>query len=356
MHTVIVYFIFTLSIILYIYSVLQISLRNKTRINYLMSLMFFFFGYFMFYNWMSHMRILESIPFLMYSDISVSFLLGPVIYSYTANITGKSQNYTFNYFLRYLPGITVLFFLFFFNPGGDTISGNSIYPAGHKLFNLIYILSLLSDSQLFIYIFVSAKNFYNFKKESVPPADAVLKRIFYFYLVILTVFPLFLISYLSYNENLIGLGLILCGFDGVYFFILSSRYPEYTQKVIKTSHEKSTKSTLNNIAIPEVIGNLKILFDNEKIYRSSDLTAQSLSNMLNIKTYQLSQIINEEMKTNLRALVNSYRLKEAKHLLISEPAKTIIEIAFEVGFNSKSTFHELFTKDTGLTPTEFRRK
>jgi AraC-like DNA-binding protein len=56
--------------------------------------------------------------------------------------------------------------------------------------------------------------------------------------------------------------------------------------------------------------------------------------------------------------VNRYRIEEAKRLLTNPPDKkiTVLEVLYEVGFNSKSSFNTLFKKYTGLTPSEFKKQ
>ena len=70
----------------------------------------------------------------------------------------------------------------------------------------------------------------------------------------------------------------------------------------------------------------------------------------------LSQIINERLNKNFFELVNAHRIKEAKKRLLDPDAEplTILAIAFEVGFNSKSAFNAAFKKYTRMTPTQFR--
>jgi AraC-like DNA-binding protein len=72
----------------------------------------------------------------------------------------------------------------------------------------------------------------------------------------------------------------------------------------------------------------------------------------------VSQAINDGMKKNFYDLVNSYRVEEAKRLLMDEKNNnfTILSVGFEAGFNSKTTFNTVFKKFTGLTPTEFRAR
>jgi YesN/AraC family two-component response regulator len=73
-----------------------------------------------------------------------------------------------------------------------------------------------------------------------------------------------------------------------------------------------------------------------------------------ISTHQLSQLINEQSKTDFRNYVNSFRIDEAKTLLILEPERSIISICFHVGFNSKAAFNKAFKKVVGCSPGEFR--
>jgi len=68
----------------------------------------------------------------------------------------------------------------------------------------------------------------------------------------------------------------------------------------------------------------------------------------------LSQIINESKNINFYDYVNSYRISEAKDLLSSNCDKTILEILYEVGFNSKSAFNTAFKKFTSVTPSKYK--
>jgi AraC-like DNA-binding protein len=58
---------------------------------------------------------------------------------------------------------------------------------------------------------------------------------------------------------------------------------------------------------------------------------------------------------NFNTFVNTYRVEEVKRLLVDYPEKTVLQIAHEAGFNSKSSFYDSFTRFTGLTPVEYRK-
>ena len=110
--------------------------------------------------------------------------------------------------------------------------------------------------------------------------------------------------------------------------------------------------------IEEIISHVTETMKRDKLYRQPELTLQNLAQRLGYPSYQVSQAINEGMKKNFYDLVNSYRVEEAKRLLLDVKNKnfTILSVGFEAGFNSKTTFNTVFKKFTGLTPTEFRDK
>jgi AraC-like DNA-binding protein len=74
-----------------------------------------------------------------------------------------------------------------------------------------------------------------------------------------------------------------------------------------------------------------------------------------VSPHQLSEILNERLHMNFSSYLNGFRVREAERLLGSRPDATILEIAFEVGFSSKASFNTHFLKQTGLTPSEYRK-
>ena len=87
------------------------------------------------------------------------------------------------------------------------------------------------------------------------------------------------------------------------------------------------------------------------------LTVKSLSEKINMPHRELSVLINQELGQHFFDFVNSYRIEKAKSILKdnTNTKLTILEILYEVGFNSKSSFNTAFKKHTGQTPTAFRK-
>ena len=96
----------------------------------------------------------------------------------------------------------------------------------------------------------------------------------------------------------------------------------------------------------------------EKPYLDADLSLPELANRLAIPSHHLSRVINEQFEANFFDFINQYRIEEVK-VRIDNPEYqnlSLLGIAFECGFNTKSAFNRVFKKMTGFTPSEYRKK
>jgi len=103
--------------------------------------------------------------------------------------------------------------------------------------------------------------------------------------------------------------------------------------------------------------NLQRLMEAGHVYRNPELDIYTLADLLGEKRHRVSYVINTLEGKNFFDYVNGYRVNEVKRLL-GDPAKqpfTILALALEAGFNSKSTFNHIFKKQTGLSPSEYRK-
>mgnify|MGYP003393278591 CR=1 FL=1 len=93
----------------------------------------------------------------------------------------------------------------------------------------------------------------------------------------------------------------------------------------------------------------------EKPFLDAEMSLPRLAEILKLPRNRLSQLLNEFIKRSFFDFINEYRVEEAKRLLrLSPVADTILDIAFDAGFNSKATFNAAFKKSTGMTPSQFR--
>ena len=107
----------------------------------------------------------------------------------------------------------------------------------------------------------------------------------------------------------------------------------------------------------DVLVKMEKLMKSDKIFTRAKITIDDLANKLNTNRSYLSQIINSHFQTNFKSFINSYRIGEARRLLVNSDYRnyTIEAIATEVGFGSKSVFNETFKRETGITPSVFQR-
>jgi AraC-like DNA-binding protein len=123
--------------------------------------------------------------------------------------------------------------------------------------------------------------------------------------------------------------------------------------------EKVTQDSekMSNESITKVIDEMNTYMLNKKPYLDCDFSVYTLAEALNIPRRALSLVLSSGLSKNFYQYVNEFRINEVKTRLAqpSEKHSTIIDIAFESGFNSKSSFNSLFKQHCGVTPSQFRK-
>lgn len=94
--------------------------------------------------------------------------------------------------------------------------------------------------------------------------------------------------------------------------------------------------------------------DEKKPYLNPDFQLNDLRAVLPMNRTYLSQFVNSEYGCSFYMLVNRYRIAEAKRLMTEQPDLKIQDIADRCGFSSRRVFSQIFTRETGTTPTEWK--
>ncbi len=105
------------------------------------------------------------------------------------------------------------------------------------------------------------------------------------------------------------------------------------------------------------IAHIQEFMKEKQPYLDASLTLQKLGHQLGIPSRELSILINQHIGKHFFDFVNGYRIEKAKELLgnTSLPKKTIQEVMYDVGFNSKNSFNTAFKKHTNSTPSQYRK-
>lgn len=163
-------------------------------------------------------------------------------------------------------------------------------------------------------------------------------------------------GYVLGDENFIRYSALLIAICVIGTNLLAARYPDFLQMLtLKVKRGIYSRSLLKDLDVDRLMLELENLMTVKNIYRDDDINLADTAISLGITHHQLSQLLNERLNMNFNTYINSYRIEEAKKLLIANPDRTVLTIAYEVGFNSKSSFYESFTKITGITPVEYRK-
>lgn len=96
----------------------------------------------------------------------------------------------------------------------------------------------------------------------------------------------------------------------------------------------------------------------EKIYRDPEISLPALAEKIPMPHHKLSRILNETLKKGFNDYINTYRIEEAKAVMLGPEGddKNVTAIAFDVGFNTMTAFYKAFRKQTGTTPKEFKKR
>lgn len=168
---------------------------------------------------------------------------------------------------------------------------------------------------------------------------------YYLFLEIINFFIIFYITYYSLKQK------------EIYPFSKKDK-KELKEIIIESSiPEENRKKIIEDEKLESIKVELLQLMQMEKPFLDCELSLIKLAAKLNITSHQLSYVINSGFNENFYQFVNRYRIEEAKIVLMDPEMNhlSLVGIAFEVGFNSKTVFNTTFKKLTGETPSQFKK-
>lgn len=132
------------------------------------------------------------------------------------------------------------------------------------------------------------------------------------------------------------------------------KYSGLFEGIARGPDEKYQGSTLSIQERERLASALELHLQQDKPYLDSDLTIDQLAQSVNVTPKILSQVINQSYGKHFFEWINEYRIREAQKMLIERPQATVLEILYQCGYNSKSSFNNFFKRITGTTPSKFR--
>ncbi|MEQ9423232.1 MAG: AraC family transcriptional regulator [Cyclobacteriaceae bacterium] len=285
------------------------------------------------------------------------FFFGPVLFLYIKVLNSKELNFKKEIF-HFIPGL--IFYLnrmiFFVLPDSvklepfaltepQSLVNFLLMPSLKIVHMLIYsglIISFIQRTRrgessrfywwqqfisgLFILFIISTSSYYIL-------VSTIDFKVEYDYMISLTMaFAIYAIGYLGY------------------------KHPEIIHG-FKLGQVKYETSSLRADEIDGLLNDLKVLMEEKKHYRNSELKLSDVSEMVGLTTHKLSQLVNEHLNKTFPDFINSYRIEEAKRKLRdpNENETKILAILFDVGFNNKANFNNAFKKFTGMSPSDYKK-
>lgn len=357
-------------IITFFLVVILTSKKNKSEADKILAFWLFATGFHLFLYYLHYKKDFTSFPFLLGFELPMPLLQGPFLFLYTSALTQQNQNKKYN-LLHFLPfvGAVLVLMPFFILSFSEKLRVFENEGKGYE--NLILILYGAILISGITYAFLSLRKLSQHQKnisEAFSSTEKINLRWLQYLILGSSIIWLVVIFYEDeYIFSVVVFYLMFIGYFGIkqvgiftnqtisekHFSEVSSF--ENTETENAAEKIKYEKSSLSNSELQLLHQKLSQLMSDEKLYKNPDLTLAELSQKLNIHSNVLSQVINSAEEKNFYDYINLQRVEEFKKLiLLPENQKfTLLSVAFECGFNSKTAFNRNFKKATGLSPSEY---
>jgi len=304
---------------------------------------------------------------------SLPLVFGPLLYFYTRSVIYKNFTITLKWLLHFLPFfafflITEVYYLAQPNDIKESILKNL---ASQHLAPAFTYVSAVVFIQFFAYAFASIQLVAWYKKTSSQLTSSPLYTnvswlystlvFFILVMVITTLNSVFaqtaLAKYYLFIFNIVILAVLVFVIQVLMKALRQSRFFAFDEQELRASPSREITDPVERQEKEQIVEKLMLYMHSDKPYLEPELSLAQLAAQLSLKPRALSEAINDIRQQNFFDFINRYRIEEATRLLTNPEDKkiTVLEVLYQVGFNSKSSFNTLFKKYTGITPTEFRK-
>ena len=277
------------------------------------------------------------------------FLTAPLLYFYFNSYVSNSSFDLKKDGLHLIP-FALIFLIMFYQMVINQQSKFVFEPYGISLISILIVQNII-----YLYLILKKYNSGSDKRDKKINNLKWLNFILRSFIVLLVFKLVIFVVWNILEQNLV------CIFFTNIFFVLSFLVVNtliligLNKPEMLIGQEKYQKSTINEDSKKKYLDILKDKMTNEELFIDPLVSLDKIAKATKIPSKHLSQIINENYQFNFNDYINSLRIRKATELLNTQSDKNILEIAYEVGFNSKTTFNAAFKKFIGKTPSEFRK-
>lgn len=298
---------------------------------------------------------------LLYSTV-FTLLYGPLIYFYfKASATGTNLKW-FD-ILHLLPAVILLIYIAPIYVKSAQEKFIILFDREDILLSQANVIMIAKIASMLIYAFLSIKLYLKAKQHQDELSRKLLwqRNFIAIYVLYVIAFLLYYLFTSGYFDSPLFFHFLIFVMVLIVFYVayISYAQPEVLKGSVRLvdpiSIFKYKKSGLTSSFSNELKNDLVRLFEEEKVFKQSDLNLDALSDMMDTTRHNASQVINEHFGLNFFELVNKYRIEEAVQMMEDGKHKklNIIDIAYAVGYNNKVTFNKSFKKIHDLTPSQY---
>lgn len=378
----------TLSCLLFL-AILTLSKKSHSAIGYrFLALLFMLLAFDFANEVLIKNEVYTQYPFLVVVFQPVMVAFAPAIYLAVIYLTSITQKVSFFIIFHFIPYFLLLslYTLMYFFRKSDKLFLSNVEPSFKGEFFELALLFFFVV-QMSVYLFLSIKQLRKHRKTLSTFVSNISDNDYHWlYKMIIGLCVLSLVSFMeiAFQQNDLSFYFSFIYLIGFYYvgvqvakqkdvFPFSKEQSESIAAIIEDLQHTSADKTLENeldsdedtpdrkkVLSEERLSyfNTKLLelMEKEKPYLDSEITLPKLGKMLLLNTYQTSYLINASFGENFYTFINRYRIEECKKMLASNQYQhlSILSIAFEAGFNSKTAFNTSFKKSTGLSPKAFK--
>lgn len=336
----------------------QLVVRQRSEQNYVLAAMLVCIAWVQIRVGLLFTGQMENIPGLFLINYSSIYIIGPLLYYYYKaflNSQWKSYRSIWPHFL--IPAILIILEMIMI----------PLIPSGTRSYIIHSLFQYRSDPFLvYIHIGFAAAGLSVISYQAFVLKDLVglygfreLKGIqlsFFIIIALGMICPIFfMIGLITQSMEYLRIGIFTFCLLELFTYFTAHRQPEFLNIIKKEIHKKRYERTqLHDLDADVINARLLELMEEDKMYEDENISLGYLSEQLKITPHQLSEFLNRYRNVSFYTFVTTYRIEEARKLLSEDTDLTILQIAYNVGFNSKSAFNSAFKKFTGTTPQSFR--
>ena len=343
-------------------------LKQNAKANKWLSLFAFILGTIFVGNYLDENGLSGSYNFIVKWLNSLEFLLAPSIYISILYFVNPNGRFKVRYLLHFLPFLIFAVIENFVFRGKGGISTETLFEIGETAF---YVRDLL-PFQLLAYLFVSyfALKKHNKNLQLITAATQNINLNWLKLLLLISIFPvLFWINdaldifpfLVNINRFIYAVSIVFLAYFAMKqtaIFVFNNEDLDEISEIFSEPIETIKPKRLSEEQIVQLSARLDVLMKDDKIFLDNEINLATVADKLRISIHDASYLINEVTGSNFYNFINRFRVEEAKKLLTSAKSDKLnmLGIAFESGFNSKTTFNTAFKKLVGISPSEYAKQ